>query len=81
MELRSGTIYNNHMSKQEEEEEEYERELSTNFSKWKKTINDMLYEKYCMDCDDIPDLAYFDYFVEGISVEQVFSYIEKEFFF
>ena len=35
-------------------------------------INDLVYKKYCMDCEDIPDLPYFDYFVEGISTQDVF---------
>lgn len=77
MELRSGKIYENEI---DYDEEKYEMELSTNFTKWKKVINDLVYKKYSLGCEDIPDLPYFDYFVESFSTQDVFEHIEKEFF-
>ena len=60
---------------------DYEKKLKINFKKWKTHINNKILFHHNMGCDDIPDLPYYDYFVEGIPVQQIVDYIKKEFFF
>jgi|TARA_B110000027_G_C16069511_1_gene278329 hypothetical protein len=83
MKLRSGKI----LSKTEnhnpiyKSQKDYEKKLKINFKKWKTLINNKILFHYNMSCEDIPDLPYYDYFVEGVPVEQIVEYIKKEFFF
>ena len=82
MQLRSGKIYKTQLHNPNEiSKERYEEVLKNNFNLWKNTINNKIIEKYNMSCEDIPDLPYYDYFVEGVTVRHVIEYIENEFFY
>ena len=84
MELRSGKILSNKTEKHNptyNSVTDYEMKLEKNFKEWKTEINNKIIYQYNMSCDDIPVLPYYDYFVEGISVEQIVEYIKNEFFY
>ena len=73
MKLRSGKIYKPQFHNPYENDiKKYEEKLDYNFNLWKKEINNKIIQKYNMSCDDIPDLPYFDYFVEGVQVKFIF---------
>lgn len=82
MQLRSGKTYEKQLHNPEFiSQQSYENKLKNNFMIWKNKINNTILQKYNMSCEDIPDLPYYDYFVEGIKPKQIVEYIENEFFY
>ena len=84
MKLRSGKlVYNKEQSHNPyyKSQIDYENTITKNFNIWKRKINNTILFNYNMGCDNIPDIPYYDYFVEGITVQQIVDYIKKEFFF
>lgn len=72
MELRSGNIiYNENNMDFNDPDEEYYNNLGRQFNIWKGHINRFCLREVNMGCDDLPDMPYYDCFVEGITARDM----------
>ena len=73
MYLRSGNNYN------VETDEQYEVRLRQEFTVWKNQIATVIFHEQHLNLEDIPDEPYWDCFVEGVSVQQMYNHILRGF--
>ena len=73
MHLRSGNNYT------VETDEEYEQRLRDEFTVWKNQIATVIFHELHLNLEDIPDEPYWDCFVEGVSVQQMYNHILRGF--
>lgn len=76
MHLRSGTTYNytndsNNVYETSDYDYEYYATLGRNFNTWKANVNRICLRETNLGCDDLPDMDYYSYFVEGVTFQRM----------
>lgn len=61
-------------------EQEYYTILANRFRSWKNKINQLCMRNFNMGCDDLPDQDYYSSFVEGVTPEQMYAILTREFY-
>ncbi len=69
MKLRSGKIY--YYDINDEPEYQYYARLGRQFNTWKAEVNRLCIREVNLGCDDLPDMPYYSYFVEGVTSKRM----------
>ena len=80
MELRNGKIYTNQVTK-DEEEYQYYANLGRRFNTWKANVNSICRREVNLGCDDLPDMDYYNCFVEGVTAQSMAHHLLREVYY
>ena len=81
--LRSGTTYNENTNVYETNDPNYEyyATLARNFNTWKGNVNRICIRRVNMSCDDLPDVDYYNHFVEGVSFQRMAEILLRDLYY
>jgi len=72
---RSGISYNI-----KDDKTNYYLDLVKKFQDWKNKVNNLALKQLKLSCDELPDIDYYNLFVEGITAEQVKDKLVYDFY-
>tara|TARA_B100000768_G_C11233541_1_gene356199 strand:+ start:454 stop:696 length:243 start_codon:yes stop_codon:yes gene_type:complete len=58
----------------------YYLNLANTFQEWKNKINELVLTQINLGCEDLPDIDYYNLFVEGVPEEQVKNKLVYDFY-
>ena len=79
MKLRNGKVY--YYDINDEPEYQYYTRLARNFNTWKARVNRVCQREVGLGCDDLPDMDYYNYFVEGVTFQRMAQILLREVYF